>query len=210
MWGPTRQGSSPLSPFTGCFTLSSPATAAEGLCQYKSGYLHWVRKKPISCTNEHRLNTLFISDVPIAANTRWGHPVISLSLLLSYMMGLHRCNIWVIARLFKLFWKHYWNAGCRFLFVFLQCCFRGISEIQIANPGDSHPVMLCTFGRFEGFGRMISDTQRQQCVRKRGNCRFKPRYLNFEWKPVCHSVILLPNNDVDIACLPIRIWLCIL
>lgn len=42
-----HQGSSPPSTSTGCFTLSSPATLAEGLCQYKSGYLHWVRK-PIS------------------------------------------------------------------------------------------------------------------------------------------------------------------
>lgn len=34
----------PLPPSTGCFTLSSPATMAEGLCLYNSGYLHWVRK----------------------------------------------------------------------------------------------------------------------------------------------------------------------
>lgn len=37
---------------TGCFTLSSPATMAEGLCLYNSGYLHWVRK-PISHTHTH-------------------------------------------------------------------------------------------------------------------------------------------------------------
>lgn len=31
-------------PSIGCFTLSSPAITAEGLCLYNSGYLHWVRK----------------------------------------------------------------------------------------------------------------------------------------------------------------------
>lgn len=44
------------------FTLSSPATTAEGLCLYNSGYLHWVRK-PISHT--HHLTVSFISDLHI-------------------------------------------------------------------------------------------------------------------------------------------------
>ncbi len=52
----------PLPPYIGCFTLSSPATAAEGLCLYNSGYLHWVRK-PISHT--HHLTISFISDLRI-------------------------------------------------------------------------------------------------------------------------------------------------
>lgn len=44
----------PLPPYIGCFTLISPATTAEGLCCYNSGYLHWVRNT-VSHTHSHTL-----------------------------------------------------------------------------------------------------------------------------------------------------------
>lgn len=41
------------SPSPVCFTPSSPATSAEGLCLYNSGYLHWVRKHTHTSIVQH-------------------------------------------------------------------------------------------------------------------------------------------------------------
>lgn len=43
-WDCLLMGSPSPSTFAVCFTPTSPATSAEGLCLYNSGYLHWVRK----------------------------------------------------------------------------------------------------------------------------------------------------------------------
>lgn len=67
----------PSSLHNGCFTLSSPATMAEGLCLHNSGYLHWARK-PISLTHSHHLIVSFISGFHIW--TLWLKHVILLEL----------------------------------------------------------------------------------------------------------------------------------
>lgn len=93
---------SPPPLYNGCFTLSSPATTAEGLCLYNSGYLHWVRK-PISHTDTHTHTyhlVSFISDLHISTQAETLQLLSfgtlsysSLSLLLSYKMAVWKHHI---------------------------------------------------------------------------------------------------------------------
>lgn len=89
----------PPSLHNGCFTLSSPATVAEGLCLHNSGYLHWARK-PISLTHTRHLIVSFISGFHLW--TLWLKHIIgtlsysSSSLCWSYKMAAFKAPLWHI------------------------------------------------------------------------------------------------------------------
>ena len=125
------------SPYIGCFTLSSPATTAEGLCLYNSGYLHWVRKlmSHTHTWSNHviHLRTSYLHTLPLLS---WGRvaatltlPYSSLSLLFKLRDGCSEASVQHIDH--YVLQKHYcavyyWNAG-RFYF---QRCFTGIRGSQ--------------------------------------------------------------------------------
>ncbi len=93
------------SPSIGCFTLTSPAITAEGLCLFNSGYLHWVRKL-ISHTHTRFIKLFYSCQIFISLWEKHhcyftSHTDLSYSswsCLSSMRMAVwkHRCNILII------------------------------------------------------------------------------------------------------------------
>lgn len=95
-WDCLLMGSPSPSPFAVCFTPTSPATSAEGLCLYNSGYLHWVRKH----THEHSRTLIHL------LHRLWKKLLIHFvhTPSLKQQEGFHQCNMFHIF----VFWKQYY------------------------------------------------------------------------------------------------------
>lgn len=224
--GPPRPSS------IGCFTLSSTATTAEGLCLYNSGYLHWVRNPP-SHTHTNIISPFHSSQIfvsrhcgrntkLIAIGNSCSHADVSLSLLLSCETAAwkHQCNILIITWFMLI--VHFVGSGnttalfttemlAGFLF---QRRFRGVQGSQRFK-----------YNKLSGFTQLfwscksclavsvweIVDVQDRQCWRwvwgKRTNKDSDVETWIFTEEPVCHSVQLLPNMTSPVYT---KIWSCIL
>lgn len=206
-------GGGGFSPSFGCFTLTSPAITAEGLCLYNSGYLHWVRKL-ISYTHMHHLTVWFISDYLITVGET--QPLLLLlgtvaaSLTLSYWslccvlgdkMAVRKlqCNIsiikWFVLNILETL-LHCLLLKCWQVLIFRAAseANRDLRDLKVTSSVDSHS---CCWWCLEGhreiqeiFGASFPDRQCWRRVRgNRTNTDLNSKTWIFHKRPVFHSIL---------------------
>lgn len=124
-WDCLLMGSPSPSTFAVCFTPTSPATSAEGLCLYNSGYLHWVRKH----THEHSRTLIHL------LHRLWKKLLIHFvhTPSLKLQEGFHQCNVFHIF----VFWKQYYA-------VYYWKCWQDLFSAPLQGRTGISAVLTCS------------------------------------------------------------------
>lgn len=190
-WDCLLMGSPSPSPFAVCFTPTSPATSAEGLCLYNSGYLHWVRKH----THEHSRTLIHL------LHRLWKKLLIHFvhTPSLKQQEGFHQCNMFHIF----VFWKQYYA-------VYYWKCWQDLFSAPLQGRTGISAVLTCSADScsvqlLERFGEIYS------MLRWDSNLGwFKLKKLEFSPRTCCQITRLAsPVYTLGFNCASLSSVLCI-
>lgn len=186
------------SPSPVCFTPSSPATSAEGLCLYNSGYLHWVRK---------HTHTRASSSILIHLQRRLWKKLVTPHFThlpsLKLQEGFHQCNMFYIFVLETLLRCLLLKMLAGFIFSAASGAHR---DLRFRRAQRIHAAALTVYSCLNVLGRF---TVCWGEIQTWGDSHFKLKKLEFSTRTCCQiSRLASPVYTLGFNCASLCSVLC--